>query len=80
MTDEQKLLLEPFADLIHRMGMMLRERSPAELSELKEACKAVTGTNCWYATFDAAKIVEPEIDRILLAEKRARERRASAAP
>lgn len=58
----QQTMLAPFADAFAGMDQLLAGKSTAELRELKKACKAVTPTNCWAATYHAAKIIEPLID------------------
>ncbi len=57
MTPEQKRILEPFADTLANWDQQLREMTPDEFDAMEAACNAVTTTNCWAATYDAAHII-----------------------
>jgi hypothetical protein len=65
MTQEQKDLLKPFAEIIANMHIRLAEMDPSEQGALLEACDAVNGTNCWCLTYDAAQLLKPELQRLL---------------
>ena len=41
---------------------MYLEQQLGELSELLAACKGSTQTNCWWATYRAAQLIQPEIE------------------
>lgn len=62
MDQAQKDLLAPFADAYADLDQRLAGMTPAELEATKKACAAVSTTNCWAATYQAAKIIEPLID------------------
>lgn len=65
MTQEQKDLLKPFAEIIANMQMRLAEMDRSEQFDLLQACRAANGTNCWCLTYDAAQILKPELERLL---------------
>jgi hypothetical protein len=75
MTDEQKKLLERHASHFADMASYVRECDPAELDELEAACRATSTTNCWWATYDAAKYLLWQI----ASERGVRERNAKEA-
>lgn len=57
LNQRQREDLAPFADMLHRMDLMVRALPDDELQNLLDACGAVTNSNCWWATFRAASIV-----------------------
>lgn len=65
MTQEQKDLLKPFAEIIANMHIRLAEMDPSEQAELLAACEAVNVANCWCLTYDAAQLLKPELHRLL---------------
>jgi hypothetical protein len=62
MDQAQKDLLAPFADAYAELDQRLAGKTAAELRALKKACGSVSASNCWAATYRAAKIIEPLID------------------
>jgi hypothetical protein len=65
MTQEQKNLLQPFAEIIANIHIRLAEMDPSEQHELLKACDAANGVNCWCLTYDAAKLLKPELQMLL---------------
>ena len=51
--------LQPFAEHIANMQILLHELPDDELSELIVSCEVPNCSNCWWATFDAAQIIKP---------------------
>lgn len=64
--------LRPFAMLLAGIGEGLTELDTDELELLSLACEQAAETNCWCYTYQAAKYIQPEVERLL------RERRATA--
>lgn len=61
MTDEQRELLQPFAERLNQMEQEVSEWPIEEQQKLLDACNAVTNKNCWYATADAARVLTPRL-------------------
>lgn len=63
-----KKLLQPFAELHSKAYVRINKLSLAEMNALLDACEQVTQTNCWWATYRAAKTIRGD----LVAERRIR--------
>lgn len=74
-----KELLEPFAELHWRMDNALHNSTDEHLATLLDACSKPTSTNCWFATYNAAKWIKPEIEAEQARRKLERERQARSA-
>lgn len=55
--------LEPFANLHWQMERLLESFSDELLAQLLRDCAEPNATNCWFATFDAAEWIKPEIEK-----------------
>lgn len=75
MTEEQKRVLEPFAQTFADIGAQIREMPDDELRDLAQASYSASMTNCWSCTFRAAQYLVQEIR----SEMGQREQRAKAA-
>ena len=62
MTPEQQAVLEPIAIVLSGIQADLDNKTTDELLFMLKACKAVTRTNCWVWTYQAAKYLEDELD------------------
>ncbi|HHY45732.1 MAG TPA: hypothetical protein GX506_00330 [Firmicutes bacterium] len=73
-----KVLLNPFALVVAELDGhcsvgtiaralrgMLRSRSDDEIRAIAAACDSPTETNCWWATYSAARILRKEVPWIL---------------
>lgn len=75
--------LAPLADALSEVHMtarrVAREASDKELIALASACRKPTGTNCWWATYQAAEIQAEAVweEQKLRKEMRRLARRAS---
>jgi hypothetical protein len=65
MTQEQKDLLKPFAEIIAKMHIRLAEMDPSEQRDLLQACRAARPHNCWCLIWDATRLLQPELERLL---------------
>jgi len=65
-------LLKPYAIHVAGIHSAISALSDDELTKLLAASESATQTNCWWATYQAAKLIGPEIRREIEA------RRASA--
>lgn len=64
-TEEQRDLLQPFGEALHAWSQQIRGSSVEELTRLRDACDAASGTNCWASTFDASRTLLPMVLREL---------------
>jgi len=55
-----KLHLKPFAELMVKVDHMLSEMPARKRRDLIAACHQVGASNCWWAEFIAAKLLEAE--------------------
>jgi len=60
-TNEQRKLLEPYALLLARAHQRIADMSDEELAAMDAAVKSALPTNCWYAIYQVAKLLENEI-------------------
>ena len=61
MSISQRRVLEPIAILLCGIEVALDEKDDSEIIEMLEACEAVSETNCWSYTHDAAKYIQPKL-------------------
>ena len=59
LTKRQKAALEPFALLLAGLNTMPTK----EIETLYAGCRAVSETNCWWATYQAAHAILPSVVR-----------------
>ena len=57
-----KQALEPFGMLLAGMCESIEDKTESELSQLMEACNAVSQTNCWCYSYRAAAIILPLVE------------------
>ena len=54
--------LQPIAESLAAISRDLASMSMPALKELREACAAVTQTNCWVYEYQAAKLIEEKVE------------------
>jgi hypothetical protein len=71
MTNEQRKLLEPYAMLLARAHQRIVDMSDEDLAAMDAAIKSATSSNCWYAIYQVAKLLENEVagQKLLRARK-----------
>jgi hypothetical protein len=62
MTQPQKDALEPFARVYADMVMSMEEMSGPDLQKLRRACVATSKTNCWWASYRVAQVLQPLVE------------------
>ena len=72
-------MLEPFATLWWQMDNALFAMTEERLLQVQEACQQPTSVNCWYATYRAAEILKPMIERRLAQVRLDKKRSAASA-
>lgn len=60
-------LLRPRGDCIYELFAPISGMSLRQLRRLLEACNQMTDTNCGWGTFEAAKLLKPELERLIAA-------------
>jgi hypothetical protein len=67
MTPAEKELLQPFGYIVHLWNAYIERAPVEELQRMYAACVAVDQGNCWWAIYEAGKILRPllrdEIER-----------------
>lgn len=58
---ENRKLLEPYACLLARVHQRIQDMNDGELDKLDAAVKDASRTNCWYAVYEVARLLEPQI-------------------
>lgn len=53
--------LKPFSEHILQMYALVQSSTPDELQSLREACEAVTTTNCGWYEYQAAKQIANDV-------------------
>ncbi len=61
MRAENRNLLEPYARLWARAHQRIHDMDDDDLDKLYAAVKEASTTNCWYAAYQAARLLEPQI-------------------
>lgn len=61
MTEAEKEALQPFGEMFHQIGQMVRGLSDDQLQATLKACERVSSTNIWYASYDAAQYLPDQI-------------------
>lgn len=69
MNKEQKLILEPVAIVLAGINADLQEKLDEEILEMYDACEAVSRTNCWCFTYDAAQYLKPVLVQVMTERK-----------
>lgn len=59
MTDDEKKILEPYADVLAGILNKVQSLDAEELAALTKACDAPSETNCWWAIKRAADFLKP---------------------
>jgi len=80
MREAHRRLLEPYAIILARLHERIINMSDTELAEMDAAVKSASSTNCWYAVYRVAQIMEPEIVGQKLLRAGQRKSTKSAAP
>lgn len=65
-------VLRPYAENYAAITGGIWELSIKELQRLRSACKKPNQTNCWWATFNVAQMILPEVERALREKLRVR--------
>lgn len=60
-------LLRPRGDCIYELFAPISGMSLRQLRRLLEACNQMTDTNCGWGTFEAAKMLRPELEWLIAA-------------
>jgi hypothetical protein len=63
LTNDDKALLQPYADLLADLLEKIEMLDGEDLAALTKACDGPTSTNCWWATKYAADFLKPVLAR-----------------
>ncbi len=76
LTKRDRTALMPFATMLVSWTAQIEAMSHPDLRALRRACGRPTSTNCWWAIFEAAEVLQPQIETELhrrkLLKRRAR--------